>query len=170
MGSFPTGVAVVATVHEGRRYGVTINSLTSISLAPMIVLVSLDTGSLTGRMILGRGAFTVNLLGEHQEELSRRFVSKVADRFEGIPVAARNDDLPVISGTTGHLVCRLLQSSEIGDHTVMYGEVLECATGDHAPLVYFGGSYGRVASWVKLRDASSDELEADLHRRAPGWG
>lgn len=170
MGHFPTGVAVVATAHEGARYGMTINSLTSISLEPMLVMVSLVTGSLTGNMILARGAFTINLIGEHQEDLSRRFVAKIADRFADVPLRARGDDLPVIAGTSGYLVCRLYQANEIGDHTVVYGEVMECGEGDHAPLVYFGGSYGRVTSWQKLRDASIEELEADVHRRSHGWG
>lgn len=170
MATFPTGVAIVATAHEGRRHGMTINSLTSISLDPMIVLVSVDTNSQTGRMILARGAFTINLIGEHQEELSRRFVSKVPDRFEGVPTHARADDLPVIAGTTGHLVCRVAQSTVVGDHTCIFGEVTECVSGGHAPLVYFRGSYGRVTSWVKLRDDSHDEYEAAVHRRAAGWG
>ncbi|RTL67363.1 MAG: flavin reductase [Hyphomicrobiales bacterium] len=169
MGTFPTGVAIVATAHEGRRYGMTINSLTSISLDPMIVMVSLDTGSQTGRMIQARGAFTINLIGEHQEDLSRRFVMKVADRFEGVATVSRDDDLPVIAGTTGHLVARVMQSAQVGDHTVVYGEVTECGAGDHAPLVYFRGSYGRVTSWVKLRD-SHDEFESAVHRRSTGWG
>ena len=170
MGTFPTGVAVVATAHEGRRFGMTINSLTSISLAPMIVLVALDTGSQTGRMIHARGAFTINLLGEHQEDLSRRFVAKVPDRFEGVSMLTRADGLPVIAGTTGYLVCRLMQSSQVGDHAVVYGEVMECGAGDHAPLVYFRGAYGRVTSWVRLRDDEHDEFESAVHRRSPGWG
>jgi 3-hydroxy-9,10-secoandrosta-1,3,5(10)-triene-9,17-dione monooxygenase reductase component len=170
MGQFPTGVAVVATAHEGVRYGMTINSLTSISLEPMLVMVSLVTGSLTGSMILARGAFTINLVGEHQEELSRRFVAKLADRFATVPLRERSDDLPVIAGTSGYLVCRLFKVDEVGDHTVVYGEVTECGEGDHAPLVYFDGSYGRVTSWQKLRDASSEDLEADVHRRSHGWG
>lgn len=170
MGQFPTGVAVVATAHEGLRYGMTINSLTSISLEPMLVMVSLVTGSLTGNMILARGAFTVNLIGEHQEELSRRFVAKIADRFAGVALRERADDLPVIAGTSGYLVARVYQVNDVGDHTVVYGEVQECGEGDHAPLVYFGGSYGRVTSWQKLRDASIEELEADVHRRSHGWG
>jgi len=170
MGQFPTGVAVVATAHHGVRYGMTINSLTSISLQPMLVMVSLVTGSVTGNMILARGAFTINLVGEHQEELSRRFVAKIADRFAGVPLHDRADDLPVIAGTTGFLVCRLHRADVVGDHTVIYGEVMECGAGDHAPLVYFDGSYGCVTSWQKLRDAPAEDLEADVLRRSHGWG
>lgn len=170
MGAFPTGVAVVATAHEGQRHGMTINSLTSISLDPMIVLVSLDKDSQTGRMIRARGAFTINLIGEHQEELSRRFVTKNIDRFAGVALVPRTDDLPVIAGTTGHLVCRLMEARDVGDHCVIFGEVIECSAGQQAPLVYFRGSYGRVTAWVKVRDGSHDELESAVHRRSPGWG
>ena len=60
------------------RPGVALDGVLPRTLEPMLVMVSLVTGSLTGNMILARGAFTINLIGEHQEDLSRRFVAKIA--------------------------------------------------------------------------------------------
>ena len=63
MGAFATGVAVVATEWEGELFGATINSLTSVSLAPCMLLFCTSEGSATGTAIRKRGLFSVNILG-----------------------------------------------------------------------------------------------------------
>ena len=75
MGAFPTGVAIVATEWKGELFGATINSLTSVSLTPCMLLFCTNEGSATGAAIRKRGMFSVNILGHHQSELSARFTA-----------------------------------------------------------------------------------------------
>ena len=77
MGHFPTGVSVLTTVHEGKLHGMTANSLTSVSLEPMLVLACLACGARTALAIQNAGHFAVNILSEDQLEMSKRFGANV---------------------------------------------------------------------------------------------
>src|SRR5437870_4016487 len=81
MGTFPTGVAIIATEWNGELFGATINSLTSVSLQPCMLLFCTNEGSATGMAIRKRGFFSVNILGQHQSDLSARFTGKHKNRF-----------------------------------------------------------------------------------------
>ena len=71
MGNFATGVTVVTTLDgEGKPYGVTVNSFTSVSLEPMLVLVCLDN-RLTGlTLFLEQKFFAINILSQKQQNIS----------------------------------------------------------------------------------------------------
>lgn len=145
MGSFPTGVAVVTTESEGALYGMTISSLTSVSLEPLILLVCLAQGSTTADAVVRRGWFVVNLLRADQEHVSRQFVSKPPDRFQGIPITRRDDGLPVIRDTLGHVICQVSSIKSVGDHLVIFGRVAACDIQDGLPLLYYRRRYCRLA-------------------------
>jgi flavin reductase (DIM6/NTAB) family NADH-FMN oxidoreductase RutF len=145
MGRFVTGVAVVTTEAEGSRYGMTVNSLTSVSLNPLTLLVCLAKGSLTAEAVLARGRFLVNLLEASQERISRQFVAKVEDRFRGVPLEPRADGLPAIAGALGRMVCVVDTVQPVGDHLIVFGRVEECDCRDGAPLLYYRSGYRRLA-------------------------
>jgi 3-hydroxy-9,10-secoandrosta-1,3,5(10)-triene-9,17-dione monooxygenase reductase component len=98
MGTFPTGVAVIGTAWDGKLFGATINSLTSVSLAPCMLLFCTNEGSATGTAIRKRGLFSVNILGAHQSDLSMRFTGKQKNRFEDIAIGFSADGLPPLEG------------------------------------------------------------------------
>src|SRR5581483_706237 len=81
MGNFPTGITVVTTRDkDGTPYGLTVNSFTSVSLNPVLVLVCLHL-RLSGLQICKDSKhFGVSILSEHQEDVSRMFAKKDADR------------------------------------------------------------------------------------------
>ena len=83
-GCFATGVTVVTTQdREGALYGLTVNSFTSVSLDPPLVLICLDNG-LTGLDIfLESGRFAVNILTNDQQDISNHFASRGTDRSQG---------------------------------------------------------------------------------------
>ncbi|WP_298871403.1 flavin reductase family protein [uncultured Bradyrhizobium sp.] len=143
MGSFATGVAVVATEFGGELFGATVNSLTSVSLKPCMLLFCTNEGSATGAAIRNRGLFSVNILGQHQSEVSARFTAKLNHRFHDLPVAFSTDGLPLLQGAAAQLCCRVAAVHKAGDHDIILGEVL---TGDEmacSPLVFHKGTYGR---------------------------
>lgn len=143
MSKFATGVAVLTASHDGQRFGMTINSLTSVSLDPHQILVCINHGSVTGNAIRESGHFAVSLLDRDQLDVARSFVGRNAARFETITCADHAVGLPIIEGALGTLVCRVSDIVTSGDHDVVIGEVIECWQRDGEPLVFFGGSYGR---------------------------
>jgi flavin reductase (DIM6/NTAB) family NADH-FMN oxidoreductase RutF len=146
MGNHAAGVVVVSTAWNGANHGVTVNSMTSVSLDPAIVLVCLNHNSQTAAAIRSHGWFCLNLLDESQELISRQFVRKDVDRFADVQLHDRTDGLPLIVGAAGHLVCRVKTIESVGDHYVIYGDVTECSRQGTRPLLYHQGQYCRLAT------------------------
>ncbi|MFE1591416.1 flavin reductase family protein [Nocardia sp. NPDC058705] len=153
MGRFTTGVAVVSAEHaDGAACAMTISSLTSISLEPPILLVSLTHGSRTTEAVETSGRFAVSVLGARQEALARRFATRGGARFEGVPYDASASGLPLIQESLAQLECRMHAAHDIGDHRVVYGEVTDMRWRDGAGLVFYSGRFG------DFRDFGHDEL------------
>jgi 3-hydroxy-9,10-secoandrosta-1,3,5(10)-triene-9,17-dione monooxygenase reductase component len=144
IGSFATGVAVITTATEGEQFGMTLNSLASVSLDPLIVLVCIVKNSRTGAAIRARGRFAINLLSEHQEEISRRFVSKEQHRFRRKDASENPWEVPLMEGALAHVVCDVHLVQEMGDHEVIYGRVLDCGSTEGRPLLFWRGGYSML--------------------------
>lgn len=139
---FAAGVTVVTAAGEGGApAGMTTTAFTSVSLAPPMVLICVDVGARTRRVIEGRAGFAVNVLGVGQEEIARRFASKADDKFEGVPWRAGETGAPVIEGALATVECRVARAIEAGTHVVYIGDVLAGSVGVGEPLVYFDGLY-----------------------------
>ncbi len=147
MSRFPTGVAVVTGCHpNGDPCGLTANSLTSVSLDPLFLLVCLGKGSTSHDSVVEGGRFAVNILGAGSKELSIRFAEVAPeDRFAGVEHHPGVTGSPILNEAIAWLDCRVAQLHDAGDHTIVVGEVLACSTeGEADPLVYHGGTYRQV--------------------------
>jgi 3-hydroxy-9,10-secoandrosta-1,3,5(10)-triene-9,17-dione monooxygenase reductase component len=142
MGVFATGVAVLTTVHEGQYHGVTVNSLTSVSLDPLLLLACLNKSSVTGDAIRKRGEFVVSLLSEGQLDLSRRFVGNSENRFSGIELNYSEGGVPMPVGCVAYLSCSVRTVHDGGDHDIIIADVLACDEQPGKPLVFWRGRYG----------------------------
>ena len=141
MGYFASGVTVVTTEHEGRQYGVTVSSFTSLSLQPKLVLICLDQSNNTQHAIQAAGGFVVNILDKGQEHLSRRFSSREEDKFTGVAWHAGHLALPVLEGVLAVVECRLANTLPGGDHTIFVGEVIDATVSEGTPLLYYRRGY-----------------------------
>jgi flavin reductase (DIM6/NTAB) family NADH-FMN oxidoreductase RutF len=152
MGHFPTGVSVITTLHDGKRHGMTANSITSVSLDPVMVLACLTRGARTCLAIQQAGRFAVNILGEDQEELSRRFAKPGGDHFEGLDVQGGPGGLPLIPGCIAYLICRVNDVVQAGDHDIVLGDVedADVSANGAAPLVFFQGGYRTLPGMGRL--------------------
>ena len=150
MRHFPTGVTVVTTEHEGVPHGMTANSVTSVSLEPVMLLVCLLRDARTSVAVQRRGCFAVNILCDHQEELSRRFALAGGDHFEGVQVDEGPDGMPLVRGALAHLVCSVSDVVGAGDHDVVFGTVDHCHVNGGSPLVFFLGGYRRLPGLSRL--------------------
>ena len=142
LGQFVTGVTVVTSMAGDRPVGMTVNSFTSVSLAPPLVLFCAASGSMTGRHILKRGAFAVNILGREQQDLAERFAARVDGRFAGLRSRAGRTGSPILTDGLAFLDCRIADRMVRGDHFLILGEVVEAGVlraGE--PLAFFGRSY-----------------------------
>jgi flavin reductase (DIM6/NTAB) family NADH-FMN oxidoreductase RutF len=145
MATFPTGVAIIGTAWDGELFGATINSLTSVSLAPCMLLFCTNEGSATGAAIRKRGLFSVNILGAHQSDLSVRFTGKQGSRSEDIAIAFSADGLPLLEGAAAQLCCSVATIHKAGDHDIILGEVLSGEENLCSPLIFHKGAYGRLS-------------------------
>lgn len=146
LGQFATGVTVVtATASDGRRVGVTVNSFSSVSLDPPLILWSLSrqTGSFSDFTHVTH--FAVNVLEAKQHHLSRQFSTPLADKFAGVEFIEGKAGVPILKGVIAQFVCRKVRQYDGGDHVIFVGEVEEYKYEDGEPLVFHSGRY-RVAT------------------------
>jgi flavin reductase (DIM6/NTAB) family NADH-FMN oxidoreductase RutF len=142
LGQFATGVTVITTrTEDGRSIGLTANSFNSLSLDPALVLWSLGVAQSSSSAFRNGSHFAINILAAGQMELSRRFSSPVADRFEGVDCLQEGLAAPLIAGCAAWLICRQRQHTQIGDHLLFIGEVEVLGVGQEAPLLFHDGRY-----------------------------
>lgn len=142
LGRFATGVTVVTAMSaDGRPYGMTANSLSSVSLHPPLILLAVEKIAILHPVIIAAPRFVVNILEEGQEALSHRFARKEDDRFDGIGYTPTADGVPVLDGVLAHIACERWALHEAGDHTIVIGRVTGGAVREGRPLAYFRGGY-----------------------------
>jgi flavin reductase (DIM6/NTAB) family NADH-FMN oxidoreductase RutF len=147
MGSFPTGVTVVTVAcDDGNLHGMTVNSFSSVSLDPMLVLVCLDETSRGLGLIERAGAFAVNVLSAGQQDVSRWFANRHrpagSTMFDGVPFEPGVTGGPILVEAAASFDCRLRQSHRAGDHLIVLGEVVALVHRPQLdPLIFHAGTY-----------------------------
>ena len=147
MGRFATGVTVVTLIDDQKNpQGFTVNSLTSVSLDPPLILVCVDHSAHILRCFSDNNVFTVNILSEKQEEVSSQFASKLDDKFVGIVYEEGELGPPRIQGCLGYLECKIIDKHLAGDQTIFIGrvEVTEVGSEEDNPLLFYTGKYARL--------------------------
>ncbi|MER5863499.1 flavin reductase family protein [Kitasatospora sp. NPDC002040] len=142
LGNFLTGVTVVTFRRGPDVHGITVNSFTSVSLDPPLVLVSLDRNSRAAGS-LDAGPYAINFLAEQQRGLALHF----AGRPMRAPVRWTTDAAgpPLLAGTVGHLVCHPWRRYDGGDHLLFIGSVTHFEVTGGRPLAFFRGGFPRLA-------------------------
>ena len=143
-GQYATGVAIVsACAADGRPVGITVNSFGSVSLSPPIVLWSLNSTSPSLAAFDASGRFVIHVLAVDQLELSRRFASRVPERFAGVDHRPGLGGMPVIDGCAAAFECRTVQRHEVGDHILFLGLVEAYSHRPSTGLLYCQGQYAK---------------------------
>lgn len=155
IGTFATGVTVVTTAHNGQLKAMTANSVTSVSLEPILLLVCVDRTTHTHPILHEAGHFVVNILAKDQEDISRMFASKdshLSPDLMGQPHRIGRLGSPILENTIAYLECRTRWVVPGGDHDIFMGEVeeLEVVRPEAEPLLFYRGRYADIA----LRDAA----------------
>lgn len=145
MGNFATGITVVTTRDaKGQPYGLTVNSFTSVSLDPVLVLVCLDNKLSGLQAFKDSKHFGISILSEHQEDISRMFAKKDSERPSSIYFDGKLG-LPLLQNSVAVMECETVNVYEGGDHQIFLGRVdaADVLQLDH-PLLYFRGKYRGV--------------------------
>ncbi len=142
MRRFPSGVAVVTTILEGRPKGFTATAFSSVSLEPPMVLICVNRRARTHPMISQAGIFCVNLLAARDRELAVLFAERGdTNPFEGLTYERAVTGAPVLPGAIGFVDCTVAEEYSAGTHTVFIGAVAACGTSAGKPLGYLDGAY-----------------------------
>jgi flavin reductase (DIM6/NTAB) family NADH-FMN oxidoreductase RutF len=142
LGRFATGITIVTTCDpQGELHGVTVNSFTSVSLTPPLVLFCLGKSSTSLEAMLAANSFSINILSDKQEAISTRFASRLDNRFDGVEWTPGQTGSPLLAGALATLDCRKHQTIEAGDHFILIGEVLAASWHEGDPILYFGSKY-----------------------------
>lgn len=148
MRAWTTGVAIVTAQHDGQRYGMTVNSFTSISLDPPLVSVALRNLTRTYDLVTKSNEFSVTVLSSAQQELSDRFAGRfphIQDRFAGIETETLVIPAPLIKGGMAYFNCHVRDAFLVGDNTLFVAEVIAArGEGEGYPLVYHNRGYWKL--------------------------
>jgi flavin reductase (DIM6/NTAB) family NADH-FMN oxidoreductase RutF len=150
LGHLPTGVTIITTLDDaGRPTGLTASAVTSVSLAPPLVLVCVSRRAQSYAALAEAGRFAVNILAQGQEALSRRFATSApgSEKFEGVGYRAGALGMPLLDGALAELECTTAHVYPGGDHVILVGQVeAGCSRGAAGlePLLYYRGKYRRL--------------------------
>ncbi|WP_226036063.1 flavin reductase family protein [Aquibacillus saliphilus] len=139
MGSFATGVTVIATETNGGAHGMTANAFMSQSLEPKLIIISLKEDAHMLTKIKESGQFSVNVLSDDQQNLSMIFAgqAKSESEFEFDYL----DGKPVIPGALAQVACSVKSEYVEGDHSIFIGQVTDFHLEDGEPLIFSKGQY-----------------------------
>ena len=152
MGHFATGVTVVTTATRDEVRGMTANSVTSVSLEPLSVLVCVNRDAITYRILSASRVFCVNILTEQQEALSRACARPDTPEaaLQGVPFRRGVTGAPVLEQALAYLDCRVVAATEFGTHTVYFGEVVDIDAFEGRPLMFYRGAYTSLMNGVPI--------------------
>lgn len=141
-GSFATGVTIVTTLDaEAKPVGFTANSFSSVSLDPPLVSVSIAKSAFALTTFTESSGFAINILAEHQRDLSNRFASKGIDKFSGVNWQAATTGSPILNAVVAWFDCENYQQVDAGDHVILIGKVVDYNHTTDAPLGFCRGAY-----------------------------
>jgi len=147
LGCFPTGVVVATTIGDGGApVGLTINSFSSVSLDPPLILWSLALTAPSLSAFQTHKGFAINILSEEQQDECMQFSRPSENKFEGINWQPGYEGVPLLDNALAVLQCRTYQRYEGGDHEIYLGEVMEMDSTDKAPLVFHRGKLVSLAT------------------------
>ena len=158
------GVSVITTEIEGSRYGLVATSVTSVSVDPPSLLICVNRSATSHDAFEKAGYFCVNLLGEGDEGIAKRFSSP---RYRDIRFSHRKWEplatgAPALTGSLASFDCRVINTVPVATHTIFVAEVVASKLWQKevVPLVYVDGEFRLATTPVSEPMPAYD----------PGWG
>ncbi|UKA64849.1 flavin reductase family protein [Arthrobacter sp. FW306-04-A] len=139
LGRFATGVAIVTFDGATKRHGITVNSFTSVSMEPPLVLVSIARTAKAHDELAGT-PFSVNILGAEQQELALHFAGRPGPE----PRWVEGGTAPRLSNVLAYFECTPWAAYDGGDHTLYVGEVVDFNYRNGDALAFANSSFTTI--------------------------
>jgi flavin reductase (DIM6/NTAB) family NADH-FMN oxidoreductase RutF len=158
-----TGGVSVITAGRGKEIsGMTVTSVSSLSVEPASLIVSLNRAASSWPLVKRHGIFGVNILSSDQVEIAERFTGKGglkgAERFAGAEWTTRASGVPLLVGALAAIDCEVEDVIERHSHAIVIGRVLDVQISSRTgALAYWQGRYVAVdqdEDAAKLADVS----------------
>jgi len=141
LSKFSTGITIVAINHNNIKTGKTVNSFSSLSLSPPLVLFSLAKNASSINKFKKSKFLSINILSKKQTNISKNF-SKTNSNWKNIDFIISNLNVPLIKNCLGNLECKMIKLLNAGDHTIFICKVINVSFNDKLkPLIYFNSKY-----------------------------
>ena len=141
LSAFATGITVVATKYNSILYGKTINSFSSLSLSPPLILFSLDKKSSKLNIFKKTKTITINILSKKQQLISNNFAKKKPD-WKCVEYDLLKNGNPIIKNCVSNLDCKIIDRIKKGDHIIFICKVSKVIYNEKLkPLIYYNSKY-----------------------------
>lgn len=144
LGRFATGITVITTMTPDGPVGITINSFSSVSLDPALILWSLGKTSNRHDTFQSAKHFAVHVLDADQRDVCDAFVQST-NGFDGVEISINPQGVPLITGCLAVFECEQYSCHNAGDHTIILGEVHRAQERGGTALVFANGGYATLA-------------------------
>ena len=160
------GVSVITAGHGGDISGMTVTSVSSLSVDPPALIVSINRGASSWPLLKRYGCFGVNILTADQIDIAERFTGKDglkgAERFAGARWTTRSSGVPLLVGALAAIDCEIEEVFERHSHAIVIGRVLDIQVSARtAALAYWQGEYvaiDRDEDAIRLAEVSVPPL------------
>ncbi len=141
-GRFATGIGIAACKKSGGGFSViTINSFTSVSLNPPLVLWCIEKSASVYPDFAAADSYSISILSAKQKAMSDRFARYDPTQLSGDEIDLGETGLPLLKDRIAGFDCKIAMRHEAGDHDILIGEVMRFDSATGAPLVYFASNY-----------------------------
>jgi flavin reductase (DIM6/NTAB) family NADH-FMN oxidoreductase RutF len=147
LGQFATGVTVMTALsRQAERIGMTVNSFSSLSLDPPLILWSIAKATPAFGNFQLQDAFAVNVLSSEQEVWARQMAQSGSDKFRDMTIRQGLRGVPLLEGCVAYLECDVWARYPGGDHDIVVGYVRRIHNTGKAPLLFHDGTFRSFAA------------------------
>jgi len=140
LGKYSTGVTVVTSIDNHRNpIGMTVNSFTSVSLQPALVLWCIDKKQPSYNSFMNAEGYAVNILSKDQNDICYKFASQLDNKFENVDWKISENGFPLLKNSLAWFDCKKWNYYSGGDHQILVGEVTSFDSFELEPLTYWNG-------------------------------
>ena len=141
LSKFATGVTIVSTIDlDGEPIGMTVNSFTSVSLDPPLVLWNIGINQPSYESFLKAKGYSVSILSKDQKDICDLFSSPIENKFSNIDYSLSDNGFPIIKKSLAWVDCLKWNNYPGGDHQILVGEVKNFNAFENDPLIFWNGS------------------------------
>ncbi|MBV44705.1 MAG: oxidoreductase [Rhodobiaceae bacterium] len=138
---FATGVTAITFSSKNNKFlGITVNSYTSVSLEPPLVLWCLDKDSELYDELMDKENYVINFLSENQRSIAIHLAKKNDHSLDKVKHRIEGSNC-VIEGVVGWISCSKVETFDAGDHDIILGKVIDFNYNQRNPLIFWDSKY-----------------------------